>query len=111
MPDRGPSVVNTGAVASVLVLLIVGALFVFGGNLFDGADGGGDTDVNVNVPKVEAPAGGQGTQDAPGGGQATQPAPSGAQGTQQAPSGGTPVANEPSLSSDGSAISAGSTPK
>ncbi len=44
--------VNTGnggawAVASVLVLLIVGALFVFGGNLFDGADGGGDTDVNV----------------------------------------------------------------
>ncbi|WP_080578732.1 hypothetical protein [Sinorhizobium fredii] len=92
MPDRGPSVVNTGnggawAVASVLVLLIVGALFVFGGNLFDGA---GDTDVNVNVPKVEAPAGGQGTQDAPGGGQATQPAPSGAKGTQQAPSGGTP---------------------
>ncbi|WP_240545178.1 hypothetical protein [Sinorhizobium fredii] len=46
MADRGPTVVNTGsgggwAVAIVLVLLVVGALFLFGGDLFDGAGGGG----------------------------------------------------------------------
>jgi hypothetical protein len=86
MADRGPTVVNTGgsgggwAVAIILVLVIVGALFLFGGDLLDGAGGrGGGTDVNVNVPNVEAP-------QAPSGGQGTQQAPSG--GAQQAPSGG-----------------------
>lgn len=83
MADRGPTVVNTGgngagwAVAVIVVLLIVGALFLFGGDLFNGGGGGGNTDVDVNVPNVEAPqapAGGE--TSAPSGGTAT-PAPSG----------------------------------
>jgi hypothetical protein len=48
-------------------------LFLFGGDLFDGSGGGGNTDVDVNVPNVEAP-------QAPSGGQETQ-APSGGEGT------------------------------
>lgn len=79
MADRGPTVVNTGgsgggwAVAVILVLLIVGALFLFGGDLFDGiGGGGGNTNVDVNVPAVEAPqapAGGEGTAAPSGGAQ------------------------------------------
>jgi hypothetical protein len=84
MADRGPTVVNTGgngagwAVAVIVVLLIVGALFLFGGDLFDGGGGGGgNTDVDVNVPNVEAPqAPSGGETSAPSGGTAT-PAPSG----------------------------------
>ena len=54
----------------IVVLLIVGALFLFGGDLLDGSGGGGNANVDVNVPNVEAPqapSGGEGTQ-APGGG-------------------------------------------
>ncbi|MDX0913248.1 hypothetical protein GOE02_28595 [Sinorhizobium medicae] len=78
MADRGPTVVNTGgsgggwAVAVILVLLIVGALFLFGGDLFDGTGGGGgDTNVHVNVPveAPQAPAGGEGTAAPSGGAQ------------------------------------------
>jgi hypothetical protein len=79
MADRGPTVVNTGgsgggwAVAVIVILRVVGALFLFGGDLFDGSGGGGNTDVDVNVPNVDAP-------QAPSGGQETQ-APSGGEGT------------------------------
>ncbi|RVP95281.1 hypothetical protein [Sinorhizobium meliloti] len=88
MADRGPTVVNTGgsgagwAVAAIVVLFIVGALFLFGGELFDGSGGGGgNTNVDVTVPNVEAPqapSGGEGTQ-APAGGQGTQAPPGGTQ--------------------------------
>lgn len=63
MSDRGPTVINTGggggggwAVAAILaVVLIVGALWVFGGLDFGG---GRDIDVTVDVPDVsiETPA-------------------------------------------------------
>ncbi len=66
MSDRGPTVINTGgggggggwAVAIILaVVLVVGALWVFGGLNLGGADR--NIDVTLDVPDVtiEQPAG------------------------------------------------------
>lgn len=63
MADRGPTVINTGssgsggwAVAVIIALIAIGALLMFTGVIDLGGSGGGGTDVNVNVPAVEAPA-------------------------------------------------------
>jgi hypothetical protein len=59
MPDREPTVINTGGgytgwvVAIILALIVIGALLLFTGVI---DLGGGGTDVNVNVPAVETPS-------------------------------------------------------
>lgn len=62
MTDRGPTVINTGrgsgagwAVAAVLAIVVIGALLMYGG-VIDLGGNSGNTDVDVNVPAVEAPA-------------------------------------------------------
>ncbi|MCF6371337.1 hypothetical protein [Rhizobium halophilum] len=62
MTDREPTVINTGssdsggwAVAVILLIVLFGlGLYLFGGGLF--GDGSRDVDVDVSLPKVEAPA-------------------------------------------------------
>ncbi|MCV9962448.1 hypothetical protein OIU34_11100 [Pararhizobium sp. BT-229] len=61
MTDRGPTVINTGrsstagwAVAVILALVVIGGLLMFTGVI--NINGGGGTDVNVNVPAVETPS-------------------------------------------------------
>ena len=96
MADKEPMVVNTGgsgggwAVAIILAVLVIGGLLLFGSDLFDGVGSGGNTNVDVNAPNIEAPQappGGQEAQPAPSGGTQPAPAPSGA--AEPAPSGGT----------------------
>ncbi|WP_438750538.1 hypothetical protein [Pararhizobium sp. O133] len=62
MTDRGPTVINTGrssntgwAVAVILAVVVIGGLLMFTG-VIDIGGGGGNTDVNVNVPAVETPS-------------------------------------------------------
>ncbi|MBP1858067.1 hypothetical protein [Rhizobium herbae] len=61
MTDRGPTVINTGrsstagwAVAVILALVVIGGLLMFTGVI--NINGGGGTEVNVNVPAVETPS-------------------------------------------------------
>ncbi|WP_075292878.1 hypothetical protein [Pararhizobium arenae] len=63
MTDRGPTVINTGssgnggwAVALVIALIVIGGLLMFTGVIDISGGNGGGTDVNVNVPAVEAPS-------------------------------------------------------
>jgi hypothetical protein len=61
MPDREPTVINTGGgntgwiVAIILALIVIGALLLFTG-VIDLGGGGSGTDVDVNVPAVETPS-------------------------------------------------------
>lgn len=61
MPDREPTVINTGSgttgwvVAIILALVVIGALLLFTG-VIDLGGGGSGTDVDVNVPAVETPS-------------------------------------------------------
>ncbi len=60
MTDRGPTVINTGRssagwiVAVILALVVIGGLLMFTGVI--NVNGGGGTEVNVNVPAVETPS-------------------------------------------------------
>lgn len=60
MADREPTVIKTGGgntgwvVAVILALVVIGALLMFTGVI--NINGGGGTDVNVNVPAVETPS-------------------------------------------------------
>jgi hypothetical protein len=70
MTDRGPTVINTGksstagwAVAVILALLVIGGLLMFTGVI--NINGGGGTDVNVNVPAVETPSAEKPATDTP----------------------------------------------
>ena len=60
MTDRGPTVVNSGrrtaswVVAVIVALVVIGGLLMFTGVI--NLNGGGGTDVNVNVPAVETPS-------------------------------------------------------
>jgi hypothetical protein len=61
MTDRGPTVINTGRssnsgwiVAVILALAVIGGLLMFTGVI--DINGGGGTEVNVNVPAVETPS-------------------------------------------------------
>ncbi len=61
MTDRGPTVINTGRssnsgwiVAVILALAVIGGLLMFTGVI--DVNGGGGTEVNVNVPAVETPS-------------------------------------------------------
>ena len=62
MSDREPTVITTGssgsggwAVAVILLIVLFGlGLYLFGGGLF--SEGARDVNVDVSLPKVEAPA-------------------------------------------------------
>jgi hypothetical protein len=88
MSDRGPTVINTGrssnagwAVAVIIAVLAVGAMLMFTGVI--NINGGGGTDVNVNVPAAgtAAPAAAPASDAAP-----STAAPANAPATDAAPS-------------------------
>jgi hypothetical protein len=60
MTDRGPTVINTGRsntgwiVAVILALVAIGGILMYTGVI--NLNGGGGTEVNVNVPAVETPS-------------------------------------------------------
>jgi hypothetical protein len=60
MTDRGPTVINTGRsntgwiVAVILALVAIGGILMYTG--VNNLNGGGGTEVNVNVPAVETPS-------------------------------------------------------
>jgi hypothetical protein len=60
MTDRGPTVINTGSsntgwiAAVILALVVIGGILMYTGVI--NLNGGGGTEVNVNVPAVETPS-------------------------------------------------------
>ncbi|WP_426239989.1 hypothetical protein [Pararhizobium sp. DWP1-1-3] len=60
MTDRGPTVINTGRsntgwiVAVMLALAVIAGILMYTGVI--NLNGGGRTEVNVNVPAVETPS-------------------------------------------------------
>ncbi len=69
MTDRGPTVINTGRsntgwiVAVILALVVIGGILMYTGVI--NLNGGGRTEVNVNVPAVETPSADKPATDTP----------------------------------------------